>query len=807
MRQRLLSGLPVVTLLAVLVLCASFCLTELAEVDFHWHLLAGRTILSEGSVPRTDDFTYTSRGTAWIDLQWMFETLVALVERHAGWLGLDWLKIVCITGGFAFALLAGRRRASPAILAAAALPAILASQERFTLRPEVMSFLLLGLFLWIYARGRSRSFLWLAALPPLLALWANLHALFAVGLGLLALAVVGEWIDATWRRPAARWEPAPRPGALALAAFLALAGTLLTPYGLRGWTLPRRLFLERMAADNLYTRSIAEFQFPFSGLGPATPVVAFTILALAVGAGFAFDRRRTRSADVLMTGACLLLALMARRNLPLFAIVALSLGAPGLESIAARLRLGGRPVWNPELAAGRMAQTAATLTALACALFLMVEVWSNDFFARDGTQRYFGRGEAPGVFPEAAAAFLTSHPVQGEILNDMTIGGFLASRWYPERRVFIDGRLEVHDATLFATYLRLQIDPQFFEETARRFGIDAVLWGHRQAPRAMPLLRHLSDGHGWRPVFADLTASIFVREPVGDLPAEGAGTPPAINLTDPSLSQAILAQAAGARLRSEQLDPAPAWLRRMLPRRPVPVAEVSAALFFAAAGVPAAAESLFREAVSLAPRDPVLRYDLGLALRAGGQAPEARLEFERSLDLDDTYAPAHNALALLLAGDGRVDEALRHWARAERGGALDGASLEVRGALLSRLGRLDEAIEDYRRMVRINPGRGGPRSDLALLYLRRGLTAQAAVEIERAVADDPNHPRPRLARAVLMAAEGRSEAAIEALREAIDRGLDPAQLQDEPAFRILVGRPEYRELLGGPRKAPAESPR
>jgi len=43
-----------VALLLVALLCVSFCLTELAEVDVHWHLLAGERILREAAVPHVD---------------------------------------------------------------------------------------------------------------------------------------------------------------------------------------------------------------------------------------------------------------------------------------------------------------------------------------------------------------------------------------------------------------------------------------------------------------------------------------------------------------------------------------------------------------------------------------------------------------------------------------------------------------------------------------------------------------------------------------------------------------------------------
>ncbi|HZM70831.1 MAG TPA: hypothetical protein VFB95_10755, partial [Candidatus Cryosericum sp.] len=70
--------------LTALLLCATFCLTQLAEVDLFWHLLGGRTILEQGKVPRVDDFTYTSAGRPWIDLHWLFQAAIEGSRRVAG---------------------------------------------------------------------------------------------------------------------------------------------------------------------------------------------------------------------------------------------------------------------------------------------------------------------------------------------------------------------------------------------------------------------------------------------------------------------------------------------------------------------------------------------------------------------------------------------------------------------------------------------------------------------------------------------------------------------------------------------------
>jgi len=819
----------VAALVLVLGLCATFCLTRLSEVDFHWHLLAGQRILAEHRVPRDDRFSFASAGRSWTDLHWMFEVLVAWVWERAGWSGLDLLKVAFITGGFACALFVALRRGAPApVVAAVGLVAVVAGQERFNLRPEAASILLLGLLLLLLEWRRDRPRVLLLA-PPLMAIWANLHALFAVGLAALALVAVGDDLERRLGPDASAASGARARPRLFLAVGASLAATLLTPYGVRGWVLPLRLLFQRIGGDNVYSRSIAEFQAPFGGFGWTASVQAFALLALVTVLAMVRVRRDLRPSAALLLVAFLALALLARRNIALFALVALAVGTP-LIAAALRFPPGGRQAARSAVERGRgaLAWIAYGLPA-AAGLALLVAVCTNRFYARDSTQRYFGRGEAPGFYPTGAADFVLARSLPGEAMHDMAVGGFLAWRWFPSRRAFLDGRLEVHDPEVYAAYLQSLSDPQAFEDLARRFGIGLVVWSHRQSPEAAPLLRHLASGHGWRPVFVDLAAAVFARDVAGG--ATGS-SPQSVDLGEPALARRLLDQIAAADRDSASLDPLPSFLRALFPWRDVPVPEVNVALFFAVLGQDGAAEELFRAALARAPFNPILHYDLALVLEHAGKGALAGAACERALALDPSFAAAHSALARQLLARGDADAALAEWATAERTAPLDGAALQARGALLARRGRFDEAIEDYRRVVRIEPRRIAPRLDLALLYQRRGLREQALAEIGRAAALDPRAAAPRVARARIRAAEGDLPGAEKALREilaaqprsaeahlalalllvsamrhdeavreleaAVGAGTDPGVLSGEPALRVLAGRPDFERLLPRP---------
>ena len=752
-----------------LLLCAAFCLTQLAEVDFYWHLLAGTRILATGQVPRAEEFTWTSAGRPWVDLHWLFQVAVAETYRLAGWVGLDLIKVTAIVAGFGLAALAAQRRRPSFSVPLLLVPGVVASQERFTLRPEAVSFLLLGLLLLVLVeRGRRPRLL--ATAPVIIALWANVHALFAVGLAALLLTASGDWVDAAIRRRAGSPSmPSTRP--IILAALAAIPASLLTPYGLEGWRLAGRLLFERVAAANLYGRTIAEFQAPFGGFGPTAAIGAFALFGILVLASLALGRGARTTADTLVTAAFLVLALLARRNIPLFVLAALPSVAPSAatawEGIArATARLG---------AAG--ARTAAVLPIAArvglpilCAL-LIGDVVSNRFFARDGTQRYFGTGPAPGFYPEESAGWVLEHDPRRETLNDMTMGGYLAWRWYPGRRIFIDGRLELQDPGLYADYLAMQQDPRRFDADASRRGIGTVVWSHRQALDAVPLLRRLAGGGGWRLAHVDLAASVFVHDPS---PASGEAFPQADSapvviepVSGQPLIDRLLAEAEEAAGATRASDPLPGWVRRPWPLLEVPVAEVGCGLFLAVVGKPDEAVAILGDAVRRAPWSASLRYDLGLGLLQSGRVQEAVAAFQESLRLDPGFGPAAAGLGLVAARAGDLDGALAAWERAERSGGLPASARRIRGGLLAGRGRIDEAIEDYRAAVGSDSSQAAWHGELASLYAARGLFDLSRVEITRAIALDPTDCAALVADARLHRAQGDRDGALAAARRAV----------------------------------------
>jgi hypothetical protein len=65
-------------------LAAVLALRRLSDADTWWHLAAGRWIVENRSIPRTDTLSYSVPDQPWMNLQWLFDVFVYGVFRTGG---------------------------------------------------------------------------------------------------------------------------------------------------------------------------------------------------------------------------------------------------------------------------------------------------------------------------------------------------------------------------------------------------------------------------------------------------------------------------------------------------------------------------------------------------------------------------------------------------------------------------------------------------------------------------------------------------------------------------------------------------
>lgn len=219
--------------------------------DEWWHLKTGKWIDEQG-LPENEIFTYTAEEYPWHNHEWLAQWGLWRIYRagEAGSLGGVRAVILFKTLFFAatllgFALFLGRRTGLPglAVLAVAVMAAL--SRRTIYPRPPFITYglLVLTLCLFIAWRDRKLRTRWLLSLPPLFALWTNLHGGWLAGLvlgGAFWLEAGADWALAAWRS-----EPiaAPRRRFLEATGLGVVCGlaTLVNPYGYHLYALSGRV--------------------------------------------------------------------------------------------------------------------------------------------------------------------------------------------------------------------------------------------------------------------------------------------------------------------------------------------------------------------------------------------------------------------------------------------------------------------------------------------------------------------------------------------------------------------------------------
>src|SRR4051812_612434 len=75
-----------------------FGIKQLREPDIWWQLLSGRWMLENGAVTKTDVFSYTMQGHPWVNVKWLYEIFIALLEKGFGPEGVILLQAVVNVG-------------------------------------------------------------------------------------------------------------------------------------------------------------------------------------------------------------------------------------------------------------------------------------------------------------------------------------------------------------------------------------------------------------------------------------------------------------------------------------------------------------------------------------------------------------------------------------------------------------------------------------------------------------------------------------------------------------------------------------
>jgi hypothetical protein len=443
----------------------------LNDPDTYWQIAIGQWILDHRAVPRTDIYSFTMFGQPWISTQWLAQVLLAASYAIAGWAGPVVLAAASIAATFGLLVRFLSRRLTEAASIAFVAAAVALVAGHLLARPHVLA--LPVMVAWVgglvaAADRRGAPSFWLV---PLLALWANLHGGFVLGLALIApLALDAVWnADAPQRRALAlRWV---------LFAAAALVASCVTPYGWEALFAARRILNLGAALELIGEWRPANFAHPGALEG-----AVILGLALAMWRGVTLPPIRL----VLVVGF-VLMALQHVRNAEVLALLApMVLAAP----LARQFGGGADDTTRPGSPKGLLYAGLAVLVAAGTLAFASVHRFEPDV------------RQSPVV---AVAALKKMNFTR--VFNDYDFGGYLIANGVA---TFIDGRTELFGEKFMVDHNAASglMKPDHLFRLLDQYKIEATLMRTQSA--ATKLLDHMD---GWQKVYSDDIATIHVRKP------------------------------------------------------------------------------------------------------------------------------------------------------------------------------------------------------------------------------------------------------------------------------------------------------
>jgi hypothetical protein len=517
-----------VALLALLTFTA-LSVRLLGDAGIGWHIRTGQIILSTHTVPRVDPFSPTAAATSsqpWFAWEWLYDVLAGWLDTAAGLNGVVLLTAVVIAAVFAWTFRIMLRRGTNVLLAVILLLlAASAAMIHFLARPHVVSWLFtVAWFCILESSARSGeivhsgsgdstlrpgirriSLLWL--LPPLTALWVNVHGGLLVGFVLLAI----FWVDALWRwlRPAGdrfddvlkRIQAGRRFRTLTFVGLLSAAATLVNPYGFK-----LHIHIYGYLSNRFLMDHIDEFQSPNFHYVAQKCFAGLLLLTLAA---LALRKRQANGLGVRDSLVILFAAysgLYASRNIPVSSLLLILMIGPGLSDAIETLAGKGRSLASTRFLKRMQAIELNVRGHLWPVAAILLISWIAAHGGTAGSKQLMNAHFDAKRFPVAAVNYFESQNLPGPVVSPDYWGGYLIYRLYPRVGMVVDDRHDFYGEEFLKSYLKMVHVEPGWQDFIQQHPARCVI-----VQKDSALANILAETANWQSVYRDDVAVIFVR--------------------------------------------------------------------------------------------------------------------------------------------------------------------------------------------------------------------------------------------------------------------------------------------------------
>jgi hypothetical protein len=454
-----------------------FSVRQIAEPDIWWHLRNAAYLFQHHSFPSVDTYSFTAAGSPWMNFEWLSEVPFFLAFKALGLQGLLLvyfsLLVLIYIGVYHRSCRAGADCKDATLVT---LLAIFLGVVSIGPRTLLVGWLcMVGLLLVLDRFQRTGKGLWL--LPPLFALWINLHGSWIFGVVVLVLTIASGLVEGEWGLVVARRWTSGELKKLLSVFTVSLAALLVNPFGYKMVLYPFDLLFRQHGAMQ-YVQEWQSVDFS-TGDGKLALLVILALLAAGL-----FSRRRWKLDEVLLTAFALWAALSHARFLFFAGLVLVPILAPRLKLFPPYQRELDKPWLN----AGIMAAVVGSLI----------------FFFPSAARL---QQKVDEQYPTAALQFMQRQQLKGRIFNQYVWGGYM--EWNaPELKPFIDGRADifVYNGVLDDHRKATTIEEPF--QILDKYQIDEAL-----LKPEWPLTYLLEHSPAWHMIYSDRVAMLLERAP------------------------------------------------------------------------------------------------------------------------------------------------------------------------------------------------------------------------------------------------------------------------------------------------------
>jgi len=497
-----------------------FLLHPIMNSDIWWHLKAGEYIINEQTIPNQDIFSFAIEGKEWIDLSWLFQKGVYTLYSYFGLNSLIIFKTILGLVIFYLLLQAGYYRENYFVSLLVLIIVLFSSSFRFMVRPEVVSYFYCSLYLFLLHRFKYHSKTKIILLLPVIQiLWVNSHGLFIIGVIILTsfwlsetiiLMRVAKYFDAAMTLSKKTYV------LLTIITFSVILVNLINPYGLKGVFFLRELYYNISGSSDIF-QNIIEFQPLLNSGRDYSFLWSFYALLSIVVFSFIINFKKINLFRLFLFVIFIFLAIKAIRNVALFSLVS------GYIAIA------NINLYFSQKKDSRIFRIFSSNTTMyymmVVLLFCMMILPSGSILQRYLNEKEdsygYGFGIKRNTIPIRAMKFIRKADIKENMFNfSLGIGNYFIWEFWPQRKVFSDGRLEVYDEEFFYAYLNSIANEDAWNNIIEKYNVNYLILDHTRANkmasdyfkrRYKSFLNNRVKNDLWKLVYIDPLCVIFIK--------------------------------------------------------------------------------------------------------------------------------------------------------------------------------------------------------------------------------------------------------------------------------------------------------